>query len=53
MKTNSKEQRVPIRTVKVYSENQQVFAKQGNENWHPINFSWISQENGFSRGVHF
>jgi len=53
MKSNSKEQRVPIRTVKVYAKNQQVFAKQENEIWHPINFSWIPQKNDFSRRVHF
>ena len=53
MKTNSKEQRVPIHTVKVYTEDQQVFAQNGNQNWHPVNFSWIPQKNDFSRRVHF
>lgn len=33
----------PITTLKVYSSNETVFAKDEQENWRPIHFNWISK----------
>ncbi len=41
MKRDTNHHQTPIKTIRVYSKNQQVFIKNRNENWLPISFRWI------------
>ncbi len=35
-------QETSIETLRVFSENNQVFKKEGTEDWHVIPFQWTS-----------
>jgi len=41
MESNTTLQHEIIQTIQVYSEKQQVFVKNQNENWFPISFQWV------------